>query len=246
MQLALVKRDVPAQAAEKVNASSRLTAEQHLGIYRRGYIARLRECMKNQFSALAHALGDDLFRMFADDYLGAFPSTSYTLGELGRKFPDFLEATRPRDTGETWPEFMIELARFEFDLSVIYDQHADETPELADETTPDDELNLVPIFRLYRHRFPVARYYLEATRKKMPELPFEQQSFCAVTRNNYKLGITELKPGQYLLMKLIAEGSTVAEAKTRLIDDHKFDAAKLEEFWPGWKRSFTRSGFFSK
>lgn len=246
MQLALVKRDVPAQAAEKVNASSRLTAEQHLGIYRRGYIARLRECMKNQFSALAFALGDDLFRMFADEYLGAFPSTSYTLGELGRKFPGFLESTRPRDTGETWPDFMIELARFEFDLSVIYDQHTEEATVLVDENASDDELKLVPIFRLYRHRFPVARYYLDSTRKKRPELPFEQDSFCAVTRNDYKLGITDLKPGQYQLLKLMAEGASVAEAKARLVSDYKFDPAKLEEFWPGWKRSFIRSGFFAK
>lgn len=244
MQLALVKRDVPAQAGDKVNASSRLTAEQHLGIYRRGYIARLRECMKNQFSALSVALGDDLFRMFADEYLGAFPSTSYTLGELGRKFPDFLAATRPQDTDETWPDFMIELARFEFDLSVIYDQHSDETPELADEDTPDDELKLVPIFRLYRHRFPVARYYLEATRKKNPELPFEQPSFCAVTRNNYKLGITELKAGQHQLLSAMVSGMIVGEAKQHLIN-RGFEAEKLESLWPGWKRYFIRSGFFA-
>ena len=85
----------PPAAGALVNDSSRLSAEQHLGIYRRGYIARLRECMKNQFSALNYALGDKLFQMFADEYLGAHPSVSYTLSELGRKFPDFLEATRP-------------------------------------------------------------------------------------------------------------------------------------------------------
>ena len=246
MQMALVRRDIPAAGAcALVNDSSRLSAEQHLGIYRRGYIARLRECMKNQFSALNYALGDKLFRMFADEYLGANPSVSYTLSELGRKFPDFLEATRPTDTGETWPDFMIELARFEFALSGIFDQSAEEA-ELAPGDVPDSELVLVPIFYLFRHRYPVCRYYLDATRKKKPELPFEQESFCAVTRNNYRLGLTELRKGQYLFLERIKAGFSVDEAKECLIKQHRFERGKLEAIWPGWRRGFLKAGFFRR
>lgn len=244
MQMALVRRDAASGASEVVNDSSRLTADQHLGIYRRSYIARLRECMKNQFSALNYALGDDLFRMFADEYLGANPSKNYTLSELGRAFPDFLEATRPKDTGETWPDFMIELARFEFELSGIFDMHAEED-EPAAEDIPDEELRLVPIFRLFKHRYPVCRYYLEATRKKNPELPFEQESFCAVTRRNYRLGLTELKKGQYLFLERMAAGKTVPQAKKYLLDNCGYESKKLEKVWPEWRDGFIRSGFFT-
>jgi hypothetical protein len=243
MQMALVKREAVSGAADFVNKSSRLTAEQHFGIYRRSYIARLRECMKNQFSALNYALGDDLFRMFADEYLAAYPSEDYTLSELGRKFPDFLEATRPKDTGETWPDFMIELAQFEFELSGIFDMHAEEV-ETASENVADEDLRLVPIFRLFTHRYPVCRYYLETTKKRNPELPFERESFCAVTRRNYRLGLTELKEGQYLFLERMSAGETVSQAKKYLINQCGFEREKLENIWPEWKAGFLRSGFF--
>ncbi|HEX9962715.1 MAG TPA: DNA-binding domain-containing protein, partial [Pyrinomonadaceae bacterium] len=90
MQSALVEPGSPTQPEDFINESSRLSAARHLNIYRQSYIARLRECMKNQFSALAFALGVELFQMFADQYLDAYPSDSYTLNNLGKKFPDFL------------------------------------------------------------------------------------------------------------------------------------------------------------
>src|SRR5215213_1488697 len=95
MQSVLVEPDSQASLEDFINESSRLNAARHLNIYRQSYIARLRECMKNQFSALAFALGEDLFQMFADQYLDAHPSRSYTLNNLGKNFPDFLEETRP-------------------------------------------------------------------------------------------------------------------------------------------------------
>ena len=59
--------------------STRLSAREHLAIYQRSYIARLRDCMAQQFTALAYALGPELFQGFADEYLSACPSTHYNL-----------------------------------------------------------------------------------------------------------------------------------------------------------------------
>lgn len=243
MQYALVRQEADARAADFVMGSSRLDAEAHLGIYRRSYIARLRECMKNQFSALAYALGEDLFQMFADEYLGAYPSASYTLSDLGKNFPDFLEATRPRD-GETWPDFMIELARFEFALSGIFDENSEEEFTFADSKTPDKNLRLVPIFYLFRHRYPVRQYYMDVMKKKEPELPFEQESFCAVTRANYRLGLSNLREGQFLFLERMAAGETVSEAKAYLVENCGFEKSKLSGIWPEWRKGFVQSGFF--
>jgi len=244
MQHALIRREADARAANFVMDSSRLDAEKHLGIYRRSYIARLRECMKNQFSALEYALGAELFQMFADEFLNAYPSENYTLGTLGERFPDFLEATRPQDEGETWPDFMIELARFEYALSGVFDEKCEEEFTLASSKTPNENLRLVPIFHLFRHRYPVRQYYLDATKKKEPELPFEGASFCAVTRRNYRLGLTELKEGQYLLLERMAAGDTVSEAKAYLVENRGFEREKLEAVWPEWRKGFVKSGFF--
>jgi hypothetical protein len=138
---------------------------------------------------------------------------------------------------------MIELARFEFALSGVFDESAEEV-ELAADDVSDSSLKLVPIFYLFRHRYPVCRYYLDATRKKKPELPFEQESFCAVTRNNYRLGLTELKSGQYLFLERMKAGFSVDEGKEYLVREHRFERGKLDAIWPGWRRGFLKAGFF--
>ncbi|HEX8709385.1 MAG TPA: DNA-binding domain-containing protein [Pyrinomonadaceae bacterium] len=157
-----------------INESSGLSAARYLNIYRQSYLARLRECMKNQFSALAYALGEELFQMFADQYLNAYPSGSYTLNDLGRRFPDFLAETRPdagQEEKELWIDFIIQLAHFEYSLSLIFDEHSDEESRPATEATPDHRLKLAPLLRLFYHRYPICRYYLDVTRKKEPEFP---------------------------------------------------------------------------
>ena len=243
LQHALIRREEDARAASFVMDSSRLDAEKHLGIYRRSYIARLRECMKNQFSALEYALGAELFQMFADEFLNSYPSENYTLSTLGERFPDFLEATRP-ESNETWPDFMIELARFEYALSGIFDEKCEEEVVFADVSVPDETLKLVPILHLFRHRYPVRQYYLDATKKKKPELPFEGESFCAVTRKNYRLGLTELKEGQYLFLERMAAGDMVSEAKEYLAENCGLESEKLDAIWPEWRKGFVKSGFF--
>src|SRR6202008_4858565 len=115
---------VSAAVEDIVNQSQRLSAVHHLDLYRHSYIARLRSCMQSQFSALAYALGSELFELFADQYLDTYPSESYTLNTLGEKFAIFLQEPRPdagQEPKETWPDFMIELAGFEYALSKIFD-----------------------------------------------------------------------------------------------------------------------------
>ncbi|HEX8566254.1 MAG TPA: DNA-binding domain-containing protein [Pyrinomonadaceae bacterium] len=250
MQSALIGRNGQIQAANPeypINESSRLTAARHLNIYRHSYIARLRDCMKNQFSALAYALGEELFQIFADQYLDAYPSDSYTLNELGRRFPDFLEETRPdagQEEKESWIDFMIELARFEYTLSVIFDAHSDKEIKPVIESTPDEKLKLAPLFRLFYHRYPVCRYYLDVTRKKEPELPFEEDSYAVVTRNDYRLSLLEIKPAQYYFLEILAKGDSIAKAKEYFVKIHGFDARRLDNAWNEWRKSFITSGFF--
>lgn len=101
-----------------IEDTKNLNARRHLGIYQQGYIARLRNCMSQQFSALEYALGEDIFVAFADGYLASHPSTHYNLGSLGKEFPNYMRVNRPdadTEVNEDWIDFMIELAQFEFD-----------------------------------------------------------------------------------------------------------------------------------
>src|ERR1700736_3403699 len=94
--------DAGADEAETVLTRSKaLTAAERLAVYGSAYFARLLECMREEFPATAHALGEELFDSFAAAYLQECPSRSYTLCQLGGRFPGFLVQTRPaREEGE--------------------------------------------------------------------------------------------------------------------------------------------------
>lgn len=237
----------PVLVENVVNSSKRLSAIRHLDIYRYSYIARLRACMQSQFSALAYALGSELFELFADQYLDTYPSESYTLNTLGEKFAAFLEETRPdagQEEKETWPDFMIELAGFEYALSVIFDERANENSTVTPNNTPDELLKPAPILHLFHYQYPICDYYLEFSQGKEPELPFPEESYCVVTRHNYKLGLFTIKGAQYYFLKSMQQGNTVESAKNDLIKTFNFDRIELDKIWPEWKKSFIEAGFF--
>lgn len=227
-----------------IKASHRLSAIRHLDIYRHSYIARLRSCMQSQFSALNYTLGGELFQLFADQYLDAHPSESYSLNTLGESFPAFLEATRPdKEAKETWPDFMIELAAFEYRLSVIFDEHTIDTNTPATTDTPDDKLTIAPVLHLMHHLFPVCDYYLEFSQGKEPELPFPRESYCVVIRSNYKLGLFSIRAAQYYFLKNMQQTHSIATAKSMLLQEMAVPSSEFERVWPEWKKSFTASGF---
>jgi hypothetical protein len=95
-------------AGDVVAGSATLSAAQRIEIYRRGYRARLVDCLRRTHPGLRHVLGDEVFDAFALDYLAAYPSRSYTLGRLGANWSAHLEATRPDPDSpqrERWPDF---------------------------------------------------------------------------------------------------------------------------------------------
>lgn len=234
--------------ADMVNDSQRLNATQHLSIYRQSYIARLRDCMKNQFKCLAFALGDSLFEAFADQYLDSNPSTSYTLNDLGEQFSAFLKETRPdaeSDEKEDWPDFMIELADFEYALSIIFDMEERHKMTIPKDETPDHLLIASPTLHLFEHQFPICRYYIDFSADRSPELPLLQQSFCSVSRQNFRLGLHPLGQDQFYFLKCLKAGDSIDEAANKLISFFIFERNNFDKVWPIWRKNFIASGFLT-
>ncbi|MGH1383350.1 HvfC/BufC family peptide modification chaperone [Kordia sp.] len=232
-----------------VKSTSKLSAKQHVNIYQRSYIARLRDCMVAQFPALSHALGRQLFLQFADLYLLEYPSKSYTLGDLGQHFGAFLEETRPdkdAEIKETWPDFMIELADFEFLINNSFDEKVHENHQKATLETKEESLQLVPVFHLLKHEHPISLYYKEAVNDRDPQLPFPQESYCALLRRNYRLGLFEIYPIQYHFLAKFKETQSITQAKQFLVNQFKVDADELENHWQQWKTKWLEEGFFVK
>jgi hypothetical protein len=221
-----------------IHHSEKLAAKDHLAIYQRSYIARLRNCMATQFSALEYALGEDIFTAFADDYLASRPSYNYNLALLGKHFPEYLEANRPdRDSEqkEDWINFVIELAQFEYDLGVIFEQKAEENYEVANLETPEEDLQLVPICELFQFDFPVRPFYSDFKHGKEPQLPFEQTTYCVVLRHNFKLAVYDLHQEQFEFLNLLKDGFTVPQAKKLFIQNHPNHKEDFQRVWENWK-----------
>jgi bifunctional DNase/RNase len=72
-----------------------LNPKQALAIYQRAYIARLLDCLREDFPILRQHLGDQLFDHFAIEYMNTFPPKSYSLFDLGEHFPLYLQQSCP-------------------------------------------------------------------------------------------------------------------------------------------------------
>ena len=229
--------------------SDKLTAQEHLGIYQRSYIARLRNCMSQQFSVLEYALGEDLFCAFADDYLASKPSQNYNLSFLGAHFAEYLENNRPdidEDVKEEWIDFMIELARFEYAIGVLFDAKAEEDYQLATIDTPEHKLQLVPICDLFKFRFPVRNYYSEFKNGKQPNLPLEKESYCVVLRHKFKLAIYDLHKEQYDFLSFLKEQGNIDTAKELFKTSYNENSILFEQVWSSWKERWITANFFRK
>lgn len=208
--------------------SKRMSAQQRLAIYQRGYFARLQECMSKQFSVLRHALGEELFRDFAFDYLRLYPSTSYTLGELGARFPDFLESTRPdKDAApedrESWPDFMIELARLEWACFRLTEADGNQAgPVVLVEPEGAIAFHLPSAMRLFELRFPSYEYYQTVMREEAEAVfPAPERNFLLLVNRKHRIGAFTLSEIEYGLWQKFVAGKTQVEAFADLPEEHR-------------------------
>ena len=193
--------------------SGRLAGADGLAIYQRGYFLRIARCMREQFPALCHALGEALFDDFVADYIRERPPQSHTLYDLGRRFPGWLEDSRPdrERERERWIDFMVDLARFEREVFAMFDAPGHEGKPFADAATPDKRLRLQPCFALGAYRFPVAAYYHAVRLGQPAPLPPALPSFAALVRTDYVTRTIPLDEPHFLFLKAMADGGGVAD-----------------------------------
>lgn len=188
MHAALLRPEATQGADDRLVPNPRLSANRSLAIYQQSYALRIAACMREQFPALCHALGEALFNDFVAEYVREAPPESYTLYDLGRRFTNFLEANRPdRDAKarEDWIDFVVDLSRFERVVFATFDGPGAEEMAMATNGTPDAALRLNPSLTIGTYRFPVAQYYHGVREKRAPSPPPKQTSHVAVLRKDY-------------------------------------------------------------
>ena len=205
-------------AADVIAAKRGLSAEVRVGIYARGYVMRLLDCMRADFPVLRAFIGDAVFDAFARAYIIERPPSSPSLFDLGAAFPRFLEETRPAADGELSALLALpaEIARLE--------RARGEAARAAgvEDDPPDDapspfawlagEVHAAPSLRLLELSFPLADFVKRIEAGERPEPPAPRRSFVAVGRSAYRVHIAELEPWQYAFLRACEQRTGVHAA----------------------------------
>jgi hypothetical protein len=135
-----------------VPTDARMTPVERVDVYADMYFYRLRDCLAEDFPKVAAHVGAARFHDLVTDYLLAHPPAHFSLRELGRRLPGFLE------THALLGEFPVvaDLARLEWARVDVFDE-SDAAPLSREEVIaragagPEEfRLALAPCVRLLR------------------------------------------------------------------------------------------------
>lgn len=240
-----------------ISRSKALDSIQRLHVYGNAYYARLIDCMKGEFPATLAALGDESFGGFVMGYLQSFPSTSYTLGDLGREFPAYLANSRPprEIDGPDWADFLVELATLERVYSDVFDGpgeeritllSADDLSAIPPDRWGDVRLQTAASLHLRTFQFPVQDYIAAVRKQETATIPQPEETWLAINRRDYIVRRRPLSRLPYQLLLQLQQGETLGDAIEVMlvqadmeVDTNSF-ASRLQE----WFRNWTADGYF--
>ena len=264
----------PGQLEKVITRSRALSAAERLAIYANAYHTRLLECLGEVYPMLKRTLGEEAFDGFAFGYLQEYPSRSYTLNELGRHFPRYLEETRPTADSaepqsgptdsannklalvEDWPDFLIDLVQLEWAIYDVFDGvgvegrallRADQLSGIPPERWPQVQLEPVPCLQLLATRFPVNDYYTALRKANDDEaiaVPSSCESFVALTRRQFIVRRYNLSRTEFELLQAIKNGQSLGQAVEHAASVTDDDMDKLAANLKLWFRNWTAEGFF--
>ena len=240
------EKEIPSkELADVVLPSHSLTAAERVGVYHGMYLMRMEEALATDYPVIKHFLGDDAFDELVTDYVGRYPSRSYTLNRLGDHLPQFL-ADR-----QDWSQsgFLADLARLELAMTEVFDE--EETPVLSGE-----DLEAVPleVWEVARLRPVAALRLLEFEHVVDPHLtafhrerpcpkPMRRPSWVVVYRRNYSVSRLELSRLEHELFRALVDGAPLGEALAAAVAGK--DSARQQARVFRWFRSWIREGLFS-
>ncbi len=237
------------------------TSLERLAVYGNAYYARLVHCLRELFPACCSAVGDEAFDEFAFGYLQEFPPQSYTLGHLADNFVTFLENSRREHFGEdsateeeSWSRFLVELARLEHVIDVVFDGPGFEKdpPNIAEQLAtlpsavwPSIRLTPVVCLRLLAFEFPVNDYFSAFRRGELPDVPEQEQTYLAVTRRDYVVRRYPLDAPQFAILSALLSGSTIGDAVESATAQAN-DLDMLSRSLSTWFSTWAREQFFAR
>ena len=228
-----------------VTRSRHLDASARLGVYRRAYAARLVECLADDFTFLAQALGEG-FEPLARAYIERHPSDHRNLVYFGRHFSRFL-AEQP-GLHPAW----VELAKVEWAMTGVMHAPAPAPLDLSRiaALSPEEQARLVllpsPTLRVLFLDYPL-NAYLRALSEAIapagglsPPPPSPGFEALAIYRQGDRIWRMALGPQTAKLLGALVSGEPLGAALAKLDEG---EAAEVDVM--AWFQDWMASGFFS-
>ena len=218
-------------ASRLITPSATLSSLERIDIYRRGYHARLIECLVDDYPVLEHALGEEAFEAVCRRYIARHPSTGPSLNYFGRHMADFCRSEPLPEPG-----FAADLAALEW--AIVLSIHAptanaigfEDLGRVPSERWPGARFRVNPSLRILQLGYP-ANAYLQAYRQGKPAaLPAARATRVAVYRTGRSVWRLELEPTMVTLIESLANGATLeaglAEVQASLAHEPESEIAK--------------------
>jgi hypothetical protein len=226
-----------------IKPNDRLTSFERLEIYNRQYWFRLIDCFYEDYPGLRAVVGERKFSKLSRAYIAKYPSTSFTLRNLGRHLGQFLRA-HPHGP------MALDMARLEWARVVAFDSAAKPVVAVDDllGTKPHRlRLALQPYVTLLKLRYPLDDYLIalkqeslrgeasnavtELHHKRVKSLrrPKPETIYIAVHRMHNAVYYKRLARDQFELLRAIQAGQALARACA-----HATDAGEVQRWFEAW------------
>jgi hypothetical protein len=196
-----------------VPPNDRLGSAEQLDIYADMYFHRLHDCLAEDFPVLVARLGGARFHNLVTDYLLTHAPTHFSLRELGRALPGFLES----HAFERELPALADLARLEWARADVFDD-ADAVPlsreqvlELGASDPEKSALALIPAARLLRLDASVLPLWKrvdagEGEEVSSPAGPRGETSAVRVWRKGFAIFHRSMQPDEERCLEALASG----------------------------------------
>jgi hypothetical protein len=219
-----------------VPPNDRLGSAEQLDIYADMYFHRLHDCLAEDFPVLVARLGGARFHNLVTDYLLAHPPAHFSLRELGRALPGFLDS----HALERELPALADLARLEWARADVFDD-ADAVPlsreqvlELGASDPEKSALALIPAARLLRLDASVLPLWKRVDAGEGEEAtsaagPRGETSAARVWRKDFAIFHRSMQPDEERCLEALASGgASLAELGEFLASADPADVAESQ------------------
>jgi hypothetical protein len=237
------------QAARIVKSTGRLSPVERLEIYREQFWLRHTSSLVEDFPGVGGILGQAAWATLIEGYLEAHAPHSYTLRDLGLRFPEYVESQRTLEHHR----LCCDMARLELAYLEIVDA-ADAPPispealaAIADEAWPQVRIGFHPALRLLKTEYPVAslrRQLIEAQASAENVLiPAREAQWQVLFRRDLQLFHEPLGEGGYALLSALTRRVPLVAACEQAQTEVPGEAASIAESAASWFQSWAARGF---